>query len=104
MTEVTAKYSDYLWAALAVVATLVAFLQVPALVNALAALGSSELSIWGRLSPLLFVSIGLVAAGWIVMGAWRRTVWGCRVPSSVVGSCPRHGPRCVSSSRSVPIH
>lgn len=44
----------------------------------------------------VFVGALLVVAGvWVVAGAWRRTVWGCRFShdpdADSVARCPRHG-------------
>ncbi|MDP8960825.1 MAG: hypothetical protein M3N32_04315 [Actinomycetota bacterium] len=94
MNEIRPRASDYLWALLAAAAGIAAALSVFDLINAFAALASSELDAWHRIgAPLLAVGY-LAALLWVSLGAWRRTVWGCRLPPTTDGVCPRHGSRC----------
>lgn len=91
--------SDYLWVLLAVATGIAALLSVFDLIDAVAALGSSDLGMGHRIAPLLFAVAYLAPLGWISVGAWRRTVWGCRLAPTSDGACPRHGYRCVQVRR-----
>ncbi|MBW3662349.1 MAG: hypothetical protein KY469_04540 [Actinobacteria bacterium] len=96
MRHTEASVSDYLWAVLAVVAGIAAGMSVVMVLNSVASLGSSDLSVWGRIAPV-GVALGYLAAlSWVTAGAWRRTVWGCRL-SNTEKDCPRHGSRCAAS-------
>lgn len=72
--EPHARISDYLWAVGSVLAIgVVLVLVVPVFINLVRDFA------WARLAAFLvgtFVICGL--ARWVIMGAWRRTVWGAR--------------------------
>jgi len=91
-----ANASDYLWAVLAVIAGVAFGSSVVKVFDVLASLGSSELSIWGRIASVGFALASLAALSWVTAGAWRRTVWGCRLSNTEQG-CPRHGSCCPTS-------
>jgi hypothetical protein len=66
--------ADYAWAAVAVLIVL-AFL---------AGLGSAlwQVATQRGFGDALWLPVGVLCAGWLAMGAWRRTVWGRREEDS----------------------
>lgn len=91
-----ATWRDLVWAALAVAIAVVTVVQV---VGLGAALLRSELepTIGGVLLGFAITVVWWLTIHWLVLGAWRRSVWGCPFPHTPddgldgVMRCPRHG-------------
>jgi hypothetical protein len=94
---------DLAWAALAAVIAGATVLQLIGLVLAVTRPGLEPSGV-GLFLGFLVTVVWLSTIYWVVMGAWRRSVWGCPFHHDTAGRdarrCPRH--HLVTDPRAVP--
>jgi hypothetical protein len=82
------------WVGLAAVLALVTVVQLVALVRALVGDDVPTLGGGGLLLGFLVTVVWLLTIAWVVLGAWRRSVWGCPFSHDAAAPearrCPRH--------------
>lgn len=101
---------DLGWASLAVSIAGVTVLQLVGLVLTLTRPGL-EPSAGGLSLAFLVTVVWMLTIYWVVMGAWRRSVWGCPFHHDSdgwpAGRCPRHllvdDPHSVPGARSIDV-
>jgi hypothetical protein len=86
---------DLWWGALAVTLTVVTAVQLVGLAVAVIRLEVAPTT-GGLVLGFLVTVVWLLTIWWLVVGAWRRSVWGCpfsHLPSAAdLRRCPRHSP------------
>jgi hypothetical protein len=94
---------DLAWAALAALIAGATVLQLIGLVLAVTRPGLEPGGV-GLFLGFLVTVVWLLTVYWVVMGAWRRSVWGCPFRHDTVGRdarrCPRH--HLVTDPRTAP--
>ncbi len=84
---------DLAWAVAATMLTVVTGAQFAALTLALLRT-DSPLSTGGMVLGFVVTVVWLLTISWLVLGCWRRSVWGCpfeHVPTALPARhCPRH--------------
>jgi hypothetical protein len=90
-----AQLRDLWWGALAVTVSVVTAVQVLGLAVALVRLDPGPTT-GGLVLGFLVTVVWLLTIWWLVVGAWRRSVWGCpfshTIDAPAARRCPRHAP------------
>jgi hypothetical protein len=89
-----ATIRDGAWIALGAGLALLTVVQLAALVRALTGGELPALGTGGLLLGFAFTVLWLLTVSWFVLGAWRRSVWGCPFSHTrdrpAARRCPRH--------------